>query len=225
MRLLLIALPAVVSCFSLDGPTPVRPSGGAFSVHSGPSGETFAIVKITRTLVYDDHASQDGSRPDIDPETRRVVLDYARRSFGTEPLVRTYTVRVAVPSGRTYSWDVNLGDDYKLLIATRGFTGDTKGIKIDGRVKSNYQLQLDEDKAPIGPNSFGFAVQAVGEGVTVQVMNDEAPGRLFLEFDETEIEEITQKPPELATQGIEESLDAQQNRWSEWATVRKRGLR
>jgi hypothetical protein len=219
------ALPAVVSCSSPDVPKAVLSSGGAFSVDTGSSRKTFAIVKITRTLVYDDHASHGGNRPDIDPETMRVVLDYARRAPGTEPVVRTYTVKIAVPSDRPRSWDINLGDDYNLLIATRGFTEDAKGVKIDGRVKSNYQLQLDEAKAAIGPNSFGFGVQAVGERTAVQVMNDEAPNRIFLEFDETETEEVTQIPPDLPTQGIDESMDAQQRRWSEWKAVRKRGLR
>ena len=205
--------------------SPAPPSRRVSSVDSGTSRAIFAIVKIKRTLVYDDHPFEVGKLPEIDLDTRRVVLDYGRRAPDTQPVVRTYTVKVAVPSDRPRSWEVNLGDDYKLLIATRGFNGDAKGIMIDGCVKSNYQLELAEGKAPMGPNSFGFVAQAVGERTAVQVMNDEAPGRIFREFDETEIEEITDTPPDLPLVGIDESEGAQKRRWSEWTAIRKRGLR
>jgi hypothetical protein len=209
---------------------PVAPGGDpppreAPPSERAPSKASFAIVTLTRTLVYDDHAAAGGKLPDIDLDMMRVVLDYGARVPDTLPVVRTYTVTVAVPSDHPRSWHINLGEDYELLIATRGFTADAKGIKVDGRVKSNYQLQLDEGKAAIGPNSFGFAVQAVGERGVVQVMHDEAPGRIFHEFDETVIEEITNTPPDLPTVGIDESEDAQQHRWSEWTAIRKRGLR
>jgi hypothetical protein len=184
----------------------------------------FAILKIRRTLVYDDHPFAGGNLPDIDLDTMRVVLDYEKRTPETRPIVRIYTVEIAVPSEGTHSWDVLLGDDYRLLIATRGFHRDVNRIKIDGRVKSNYQLQLD-GKAPIGPNSFGFAPQAVGERTVVQVMNDEAPDQIFREFDETEIESVTEIRPDSLPIGIEDTIDAQQRRWSEWKIVRKRDLR
>ena len=185
----------------------------------------FAIVSITRTLVYDDHPSEGGGLPDIDSDHERVVLDYARRAPETQPLVRIYAVKIAVPRDHPRSWDINPGDDYKLLIATQGFTEDAKGVNIDGRVKSNYQIQLDDNKAPMGPNSFGFAVQMVGERTAVQVLNDEAPGRIYREFDETEIENITSMLVNLPTTGVDESEDAQKRRWSEWTAIRKRGLR
>lgn len=192
---------------------------------SDPSEKSAAVVRITRTLVYDDHPTDGGRLPDIDPDTLRIVLDYDQRAPASQPVVRTYTVKVAVPSDHPRSWDLHLGDDYDLLITTRGFTADASAIKIDGRVVSNYQLQLDEGQASIGPHSFGFGVQAVGERVLVQVMNDEAPGRIFREFDETEIEQITHAPPDLATVGIDESADAQERRREAWTSIRKRSLR
>jgi hypothetical protein len=185
----------------------------------------FAIVRITRTLVYDAHPRAGGKLPDIDPESRRVVLDYGQRTVDTRPVVRSYTTRIAVPNDRIRSWDIALGDDYRLLVATRGFAGDAKSVRLDGRVKSNYQVQLDESKGPVGPNSFGFAAQAVGERSAVQVLNDDAAGAIFREFDETEIESLTEAPPDLPAAGRDESEDSQQRRWNEWTPIRKRGLR
>jgi hypothetical protein len=193
-------------------------------INAEPSKVRFAIVKITRTLVDDHHAFDIGKLPEIDLNTRRVVLDYDKRVPGTEPIVQTYSVKVAVPSERPHSWDINLGDDYHLLIATRGFTEDAKGIKIDGRVKSNYQLELAKGKPPLGPNSIAFVAQKIGEHTAVQVMNDEVPGRIFREFEETEIEKVTNAPPDLLPAGIDDSEEAQQQRWSEWRVIRKRGL-
>ncbi len=224
LPLLWLAFPFGAACCFGDVPTPVFPSREASSVQEDSPKMSFAIVKITRTLVYDEHPLDGGGLPEIDLDTLRVVLDYDMRGQDSRPLVRTYTIKVAVPSDRPCSWDVNLGDDYSLLLITRGFTGDTKSIKIDGRVKSNYQLQLEEGKPPMGPNSFGFSVQAVGERSAIQVMNDEAPGRIFREFDETVIEAVTDRPPDLPTVGIDETEDVQQRRWSEWTVIRKRGL-
>lgn len=225
LQLLWLAFLSGTTCFSHDLSNPASLSRGASSVDLDPPKMMFAIVKITRTLVYDEHLFDGGNLPDIDLDTMRVVLDYDKRTPDTQPVVRTYTIKVAVPGERPCSWDANLGDDYSLLLTTRGFTEDAKGIKIDGRVKSNYQIQLEEDRPPMGPNSFGFSVQAVGERSAVQVMSDEAPGRIFREFDETVIEAITNTPPNLPTVGIDESGDAQQRRWSEWTAIRKRGLR
>ena len=95
------------------------------------------------------------SFPSIDLGSMRVVLDYGSRTRETEPVIRTYTVRVAVPREHP-RWHIPLGDDYEVLIATRGFRTDSKGVTIDGRVKSNYQVQLNDDRAPVGPNSVGF---------------------------------------------------------------------
>lgn len=224
LSLLWLASPFGAAGFSGDLSTPILPSRETFSVESNSPKMSFAIVRITRTLVYDEHALDGGPLPEIDPDTLRVVLDYDMRGQDTRPLVRTYTIKVAVPSDRPRSWDANLGDDYRLLLITRGFTGDAKGIKIDGRVKSNYQLQLEDNKPPMGPNSFGFSVSAVGERSAIQVMNDEAPGRIFREFDETVIEAVTDRPPDLPTVGIDETEDVQQRRWIEWGVIRKRGL-
>jgi hypothetical protein len=217
LALFLSAASAIPDASGADPPPPATPS------LAKPS---FAILELTRTVVYDDHAAAGGKLPDIDLDAMRIVLDYGSRAPATRPVVRVYTVKVAVPSDRPRSWHLHLGDDYELLIATRGFTVDAKGIKIDGRVKSNYQLQLDDSKAPIGPNSFGFAAQAIGERSAVQVMNDEATGRIFREFEEAKIEAITgTPPPQLSAQGIDESADAQRRRWDEWTPLRKRSLR
>jgi hypothetical protein len=190
-----------------------------------PSDKRAAVVRITRTLVYDDHVADGGKLPDIDPDTPRILLDYDRRAPVSQPVVRSYTVKIAVPGDHPHSWELCLGDDYELLVTTRGFTTEANGIRIDGQVVSNYQLQLDERKPPMGPNSFGFGLQAIGERVLVQVMNDEAPGRIFREFDETEIEQITPAPGGLSTIGIDEGADAQQRRQDAWTPIRKRSLR
>ena len=223
-RLVGLAL-AGAGCSPPDLAKPIPPAPGVCSVDTGPSKASYAIVRITRTLVYDDHPSSGGNLPDIDLNTMRIILDYGKRTPDTQPVIRTYTVRVAVPNGHARSWDLHLGDDYNLLLVTRGFTGDAKSIKIDGRVKSDYQLQLAEDSAPIGPNEFAFPVQAVGERTAVQVLNDEGKDRIFREFDETVIEDLTDTPPALPSAGIDESQGAQLRRWDEWPLIRKRGLR
>ena len=195
---------------------------------SHPSQTRAAVLRISRTLVYDDHADEGGNPPDIDPDAMRIVLDYGSRAPASQPVVRSYAVTVAVPSDHPRSWEVHLGDDYELLITTRGFAADavdTKAIKIDGRVVSNYQIQFDEDRAPVGPNAWGFGAQAVGERVVVQVLNDEAPGRIFREFEEIVIEQLTDDPPELAMVGIDESAEAQERRRQAWTPIRKRSLR
>jgi len=140
-------------------------------------------------------------------------------------VVRTYRVKIAVPSNRPHSWEVNPGDDYKLLITTRGFTRDARGVKIDGRIKCNYQVQLDDNKGPIGPNPYGFAAQVAGQPTVVQVLNSEAAGRIYREFDETEIEKVVSMPDYVLTVGVDESEDAQERRWSDWTSILKRGLR
>jgi hypothetical protein len=83
---------------------------------------------------------------------------------------------------------------------------------------------MDEDKPPMGPNSFGFAEQSAGDRATVQVMNDEAPGRIFREFHGVEIEGVTDTPLNLPSAGIDEDEPDQQRRWSEWTVIRKRSL-
>jgi hypothetical protein len=195
------------------------------SEDAGPSKVTYAIVKVTRTLVDDEHPSAGGALPRIDVETMRVVLDYGGRSPQTQPVIRTYSVTIAVPSDRPRSWDVELGDDYDLLIATRGFVSDAGAVDIDGRAKSSYQVQLHEGKAPIGPNSVAFTPLAVGARAAIQVMNDEAEGRVFREFEEIELAELTAAEPKLPEPGIDESAEAQKRRWDEWVSIRKAGLR
>src|SRR5690242_18408128 len=100
---------------------------------------SYAVLRITRTLLYDDHPSAGGRPPLIGADTRRVELDYASRAPNDHPVIRTYTATIAVPRARRCSWELSMGEDYRLLVVTEGFSRTTDGVSINGRVKSNYQ--------------------------------------------------------------------------------------
>jgi len=219
----LLALDATGACSST--PDSRRQSPDRAVRDAEAPAVSYAVVRITRTLLYDDHPSAGGRPPDIGNDTRHVVLDYASRAPNERPDIRSYTSRIAVPSNRPSSWKLPLGDDYTLLVVTEGFSRNDDGVTIDGRVISNYQIQLDSSRAPIGPNAVRFWLVPVGESDAVQVLNDETPNRIFREYEEIEVESIVASPPESFMAGIDESADAQKRRWAEWTPVRKSSLR
>ncbi|MGB7983465.1 MAG: hypothetical protein WCF36_22020 [Candidatus Nanopelagicales bacterium] len=120
-----------------------------------------------------------------------------------------------------------MGDDYRLLVVTEQFSQRDDVVTIDGRIKSNYQTQLDPSSALIGPNAFhlGSCLLAVGEGTAVGVLDDEVAGRILREYQEIEIEAIVSALPESFLGGIEESAEAQNRRWVDWTLIRKSSLR
>lgn len=219
----LFALAAAGACNSARDSRAELPNVAARD--SGSSQMRYAAVRITRILLYDDHPSAGGRPPDIGTETKRVVLDYERRAPSERPVIRTYTARIAVPSDHPTSWELPLGDDYTLLVVTEGFSRNDDGVTIDGRVKSNYQIQLDPSSMRTGPNANRFWLLPVGESDAVQVLSDEITGRIFREYMEIEVESIATSPPESFTAGIVESADAQKRRWDAWTSVRKSSLR
>ena len=184
-----------------------------------------AVLRITRTLIHDDHAGAGGTPPDIDNDTQRIVFDDGARAPAERAVVRRYAATIAVPAAHPRSWDLAMGDDYRLLVTTRGFIAHASGLRIDGQVVSNYQVQLADDRPGVGPNAFRFAPQAVGERVLVQVLADEAPGQVFREYDETVVEQQGGDPPAGTVPGIDESAEAQQRRREAWTPLRKRSLR
>jgi hypothetical protein len=192
-----------------------------------PGLATYAVVRLTRTLLYDDHPLAGGKPPVIGHDTRRVVPDYENRAPDERPILRTYTARIAVPSDRPTSWELALGDDYKLLVVTEKFSRNDDSVTIDGHIKSNYEIQLDQSSARIGPNVSHLRswLLAVGETDAVEVLNDEIAGRIFREYLEIEVEAIASSLPESSVAGIEESAEAQKRRWDEWTSVRKSSLR
>jgi len=186
---------------------------------------SYAVVRITRTLLYDDHPSAGGRPLDIGANTKRVVLDYESRAPNERPVIDTYTARIAVPSNHPSSWQLPLGRDYALLVVTEGFHRNDDGVTIDGRVISNYQIQLGPSRAPVGPNALTFWLLPLGESDAVQVSNDETADRIFREYQEIEVESIVSSRPESVIAGIDETADAQKRRWDMWLSVRKSSLR
>ncbi len=187
----------------------------------------YAVVRITRALLYDDHPSADGVPPDIWHDTKTVVFDYESRTADALPVIRTYTAQIAVPRDRPTSWELSLGDDYRLLVVTEKFVQSENGVTIDGRIKSNYQIQLDPSRALVGPNAFHlrFCLLPVGESAAVGVLDDECAGRIFREYQEIEVEAIVDSVAASLMAGIEESVAAQQRRWDDWSSLRKSSLR
>ncbi len=188
---------------------------------------SFALIRLTRTLLDDDHPWAGGAPPDIRHDTGRVVVDYDCRMVAERPVVRTYTAQIAVPNDRRCSWDLPLGDDYRLLVETKGFTADGDGLIVDGRVISNYQTHLGPRSAFVGPNALHLHSMRlpVGESSAVGVLDDEVTGRIFREYQEIEVEAIVVTPPNSFARGTEESATAQERRWGDWSSIRKSGLR
>jgi hypothetical protein len=202
-----------------------QPAGRA-ARDSAPAPASYAVVRLTRTLLYDDHPSAGGGPSEIRHDTTRVLMHYEGRVDEAQPTIHTYTVSIAVPSDRPSSWELALGDDYRLLVVTEQFSLSDQGVTIEGRVKSNYQTQLDPSSALIGPNTIhlGFLLR-IGEASAASVLDDEVAGRIFREYQEIEVEAVVGSPPESSVAGIEESAEAQQRRWNEWTSIRKSSLR
>lgn len=220
---------ASAGCSSSNAPTPqAKPAAagsGSRALDAASAKPSFAIVHIVRTVVYDDHTAAGGKPPDIDAAGQHVALDFGKRPPGSLPIVRSYAIEIAVPSDRPRTWNLHLGEDYDLLIVTRGFTSDATGVKLDGRVKSNYQVMLG-DNGWQGPNGFGFGAAAIGAPSAVQVMNDESRTAIYRELEEWTIEQVTPTPsPALLAQGIDEHASDQAERWDAWKPIRKTTLR
>ena len=88
------------------GTTPPWSCCGPCSCRGGPTASCYALVRLTRTLLDDDHPSAGGAPPDIRHDTSRVVFDYEYRAAAERPIIRTYTAKIAVPSDRPCSWEL-----------------------------------------------------------------------------------------------------------------------
>ncbi len=207
-----IASPAVEAAVPpvADAPTP-------------PPGEV-AVLRVTRTLVFDDHAAGQAA-PDADLATGALTLPYAERPAATRPVIRTYSARIAVPRDGRRSWHLFLGDDYEVLIEASGLGAATDGlVPLRYQIKSNYRIALP-GKAPVGPNAFAFESIRTGGQTAWQVANDATRDTLFYEFDQTLLEAVTTTTPADVAAGVDESEAAQQARWRDWPAISKAGLR
>ncbi|MEO7587023.1 MAG: hypothetical protein ABIS84_03240 [Arachnia sp.] len=186
----------------------------------------YALLRISRTLFYDDHLLAGGGPPDIRHDTSELAFDFDARAPEELPVIRYHTARIAVPNEHRSSWELALGQGYKLLVVTATFSQSEAGIIIDGRIKSNYQTQLNPFSATIGPNAYHLRSSplTIGRNSVVGVLEDAVTGREFREYQEIEVEEVMSSLTEPSLAGTTESAEAQERRWDEWKSIRKSSL-
>jgi hypothetical protein len=172
---------------------------------------SYAITHLTRILLYDPDVG--GQRPKGEDSSAQQVT-------------RRYSATIAIPEDRPSTWELAPGEDYRLLVLTEGFTVDQNNVFIDGRIKSNYQVQLDPSGARIGPNASHLRHWRLqlGENDAVEVLSEEVPGRMFREFLAITVEAIVAAPPASATVGITEDPADRDRRWGSWPSVLKSSL-